>query len=42
MMIKKVKWRFVLRHTAHFTAWLLAGAGCLVLFALSAWVLVRI
>jgi hypothetical protein len=40
MIVKKIKWRFVLQHTAYFTAWLLAGG--LVLFALSAWVLVRI
>jgi hypothetical protein len=40
--VKKVNWRYVLQHTAYFSAWLLAGAGCLELFALSAWVLVRI
>jgi hypothetical protein len=42
MIVKKIKWRYVAAHTAYFTAWLLAGAGCLVLFGWSAWVLVRI
>jgi hypothetical protein len=42
MMIKRIKWVYVLQHTAYFSAWLLAGAGCLELFGWSAWVLVRI
>jgi hypothetical protein len=41
-MIKKVKWGYVLRHTGYWSAWLLAGVSCLELFALAAWVLVRI
>jgi hypothetical protein len=41
-MIKRIKRVYVLQRTAYFTAWMLAGAGCLELFGWSAWVLVRI
>jgi hypothetical protein len=41
-MIKQIKWRYVLRYTGYASAWLVAGVSCLELFALSAWVLVRI
>jgi hypothetical protein len=40
--VKKVKWAFVLYYTGWITLGLLMGVGFLELFALSAWVLVRI